>query len=94
MRVTFIGATRRTGKARKTGNDYDICQLFYGLPVQPSTRPDNVFTGTGYTVQDIDLCPDALASFNEVEIGQEIELLFAPKPSNPRISWVAGFTPT
>lgn len=90
MKVKFIGATRRTGKSKKTGNDYDMCQLTYAIPVQPSARPDNVFSGTGHSVQEIDLCPEAIAIFNNIQLGEEVDLVVQPKPSNPRMTWVVG----
>ena len=90
MKVTYIGATRRTGKAKATGNPYDMSMMFNATPVKSSSSANNVFTGYGHETREIELDPEALFQFEGVQLGQEIEVVVEPKPTNPRFTWVVG----
>lgn len=90
MKVTFIGATRRKGNAKATGKPYDMCMCFYGVSVEPVSNPNMQYYGYGHETREMELDPAALDQFASIRLGQEIDLIVEPKPSNPRFTWIVG----
>ena len=93
MNVIFIGASRRTGTSKKTGNPYDMCKLSYSVPIQPKTTPDYQYTGTGHEVKEIDLDPACMPDLSVLKPGQSVILGFTPDPRNPRINICSSVAP-
>lgn len=90
MKVNFLGATRRVGKAKVSGKDYDMSMLFYATPVQPSANANNTFMGYGHESREMELDPQALDQFAGIQLGQLVDVIVEPKPQNPRFTWVVG----
>ncbi|KQH83606.1 hypothetical protein AMR76_22065 [Vibrio furnissii] len=96
MQVIFISATHRFGTSFKKsprGVQYDICNLAYGDPIEPVNLPNMTFYGHGAQVKEIGLAKTALSSFENLKVGDLIELIFTPNPENPRMNLVSGFKP-
>ena len=94
MQVLFISATHRFGtsfKRNPQGVQYDICNLAYGEIVEPVNTPNMTFYGHGVQIKEIGLAKSAIASFENIKVGQLIELTFSPNPENPRLNLVSGF---
>lgn len=90
MNVKYIGINHRSGKSRKSGKPYSICEVAYAIPFQAKTTDDYEFVGHGSEVRTMQASPDCLADFDGFEFGQEISLSFEPRPDNPTRNWVTG----
>ncbi|MFL9599854.1 hypothetical protein ACKC5Q_04060 [Aeromonas dhakensis] len=90
MKVTFVGATRRKGKAKATGNPYDMCMFFYATRVESVSTANMQYYGHGFETKEMELNPEALDLFKDIKLGQEIDVLVEPKPTNPRFTWISG----
>ncbi len=54
MKVQVIGIQRRFGKSKKSGNDYDMCQLHVLREVTPATNENNTLQGSGFQSVEMD----------------------------------------
>lgn len=88
--VRYIGASRRTGKAKASGNPYDICVVKYSVPLRPVSRENMSFSGFGEDVYEIPLDPDAINKFQGFESGSIVNLHLSMDPENPQKNRCCG----
>ena len=94
MQVIYLNATRRNGisyKKSAAGVPYDICNLSYLIPVEPTAKENMTFAGYGYEVREIELDVNSMAAFANAKPLTQIELILSPKPTRPSVNWVIGF---
>jgi hypothetical protein len=82
MKVMVLSAQRARGVSAKTQNDYDICTIVYGTPVQSVQRPTRQVTGYGYDTQEMQLDPASLAQFSKAVYPCVLDLVIEPDPRN------------
>lgn len=90
MKVKYLGINHRKGKSRKSGNDYDICELLHVVPTEGKTTDAYVYRGTGHEVRTFSANPDAIQEFAGLKPLEEVELRFEPQPDKPMRNWVCG----
>lgn len=82
MKVTVFNAQRARGISAKTNNEYDICTVTFGTPVQTMQRDNRQVTGYGVNAQEIGLDPAALAQFSKHSYPCDLDLVIEPDPRN------------
>ena len=90
MELTFIGASRRQGKSKNTGNDYDMAMLKYAIPMESKDSELNRFTAHGHQEKEINIDPDCLSQFFKCELGDKIAVNVQPDPRNMNRTIVTG----
>jgi len=83
MTVQFIGVARRHGKSAKTGNAYDICEVYYAHPLESKTTENYQFKTHGHEQRSIKLDPQAMVKFASFKLGDDVVLILGPDPQNP-----------
>lgn len=63
MRVHAIGVSRSSGKARDTGNNYDIAELYYLRPIDQVQNNNRTVVGAGQQQGTLNVSPDAFSKF-------------------------------
>ena len=89
FKVKFLGVMRRVGVS-KAGNNYDLCKLFYAVPMQSKTSESNTLTAYGHEQREIDLDAETINQFSSIAHGEEVELNMVPNPQNPQRNIVSG----
>lgn len=93
MIVTFIGAYRRSGTSKSSGNPYDMCKLTFGVPMQEVTSASMNYTGYGFESKEIDIKPEVLQEFVGMSPFSQVDVIIEPKPTNFNQTWVVGINP-
>lgn len=63
MRVHAIGVSRSSGKARESGNKYDIAEIYYLRPIEQVQNNNRTVTGAGQQVGTLNINPDSFSRF-------------------------------
>lgn len=63
MRVTALGAYRMKGIAKKSGAPYDMAKLVIRVPIDTAATQTMQRAGYGFTVNELDMLPDAIGRF-------------------------------
>lgn len=86
MKVLVLGVVRMSGTSTKTGTPkpYDMTRITYAVPVVPVQTENRNFQGYGYEIQDLDLNPQALPMFKDIQLPKTLDLDVQPNPSNLR----------
>jgi hypothetical protein len=87
--VKYLGVMRRVGVS-KAGNNYDLCKLFYAVPMESKKSESNTLTAYGFEQREIDLDSETIAQFSDIESGTQIDLNMVPNPQNPQRNIVSG----
>ena len=58
MDVLLCGVVKRSGKSKRTGEQYSFAQALVLVPLEPVARPDLSVQGAGYELRELD-CDDA-----------------------------------
>jgi len=82
MKVLVLNAQRAKGVSKKNGNDYDICTVQFGIPIENVSREGRQVIGYGINPQEIALDPAALKDFSSYEFPVELDLIIEPDPRN------------
>ena len=96
MKVTYVGASCRTGVSQKSGNAYTIAELLYGVPDENAQKKDEngvliwSYIGHGQKIRDLPIDPSKLSQFSNVKPFTEVDLILEPQPENPSKNWVTG----
>lgn len=81
-KVLVLNVQHAYGKSKKTGADYDICTLTYGVPFKEQYGDSRTVVGLGYTTQEIALEPDAMLQFQDHALPAELDLIVEADPRN------------
>jgi hypothetical protein len=84
MKVLVLNVQHARGVSGKTGNQYDICTLSYGVPHQNVNKEGRQVTGFGYMVSEVGMNAAALPQFADVKFPAMLELDVSPDPTNLR----------
>lgn len=97
MKVQLVSATVLTGvsvKKNPNGTPYEIAAIKYLKPLQPFKNNKGTewseLKGFGFEVKEMQLKPEAVASFEKVSFGKEVELLLEPHPRFDDRLWCVG----
>ena len=96
MKIVYLGANRRVGVSEKTGNPYDIAELVYTVPDEPSQKVSDDgrtiwnYIGFGHKVRTLPLQSEAIGLFESVVPGKVVEVNLEPNPMNPTRNHVTG----
>lgn len=82
MKVTVFNAQRAKGVSAKNNNEYDICTVTFGTPVQSVQRDNRQVIGYGVNANEIGLDPAALSQFAKQTFPVELDLIIEPDPRN------------
>lgn len=82
MKVTVFNAQRARGISSKNNQEYDICTVTFGTPVQSVQRDNRQVVGYGIQPQEIGLDPAALSQFGKLSYPAEVDLIIEPDPRN------------
>lgn len=74
MRVSIRGIRRMTGKAKATGNDYDMPLLVCEVPIEEVSTPNMKLTGKGFENSTIPYDPEFEKEFMAVNYPCEAEI--------------------
>jgi len=81
MKAFLFGAVQRTGKAKASGNPYDMSRLLIGQQIVPVARENMQVRGVGFEQIEVECTPqviDALAGF-KLPAMVEFEMEHQPK---------------
>jgi hypothetical protein len=82
MKVTVFNAQRAQGVSAKNNNEYDICTVTFGTPVQRVQRDNRQVSGYGLDDNELALDPAALKEFSAYTYPCELDLIIEPDPRN------------
>jgi len=82
MKLMILGVTRRHGKGKDSGNDYDMAFVNSITPLSSSSRPDNIFQAHGFRQLEIELDPNSIDQFSGLKFPAEYEVTTGSRPSN------------
>lgn len=74
MKMMAMGVSRIYGKAKKTGNDYDMPRLFGMTPINPRKTENMTVEGYGFEPAEIDLDATAIHAFKDVKFPALLDL--------------------
>ncbi len=74
MRVRVCGVKRVEGKAKESGNPFDMCRVLVLVPVETVSSDKVRITGYGYELGEMELAPEALAEFSGLTFPADVEL--------------------
>lgn len=80
MKLNVLGVKRISGQSSKTGNDFDMCNVFGIVPLQTGGGKSVKVEGYGYEVAELPLDPAALALFASVKFPQILDLETDSRP--------------
>lgn len=78
MKANVLGVKRIEGRAKETGNPYDICTLLMILPIQTGQAGTASISGYGYEVGEMTLDPAALPQFSQHKYPVQLDLIIEP----------------
>lgn len=81
MKAMVVGVTRSHGKAKGTGNLYDMAFVNVLVPVEISGNENRSTEGYGYKVMEAALAPESIHSFKELKFPINLELVFENRPN-------------
>lgn len=61
-----IGASRRVGISKNSGNPYDMAMVLIAAPMQSSQKTGNNFTAFGYQQKEVDATEEAVEAIGRV----------------------------
>lgn len=76
MKLKIIGIQRRFGKSKKTGNNYDFCQIMALREIKPLISATNTLQGFGYESVAFDSTNEMLDKLSDQIFPFEAELKF------------------
>lgn len=88
VKVQYIGAFHAAGEGKN--GQYDFAQVRYVQPTQNVSNERRKVVAHGGEERTIDLDPSALHEFQDIEIGQHVELKVGPNPRNLRSNICTG----
>lgn len=80
MKLNVLGVKRISGTSTKTGNDFDMCNVFGIVPVQTGGGKTTKVEGYGFEVAELPLDPSALPAFASVKYPMVLELQTDSRP--------------
>jgi len=80
MQLHVLGVTRRFGKGRESGNDYDMAFLNSLTELRSSKNENSTFQAKGFRQLEIELLPEAVAQFLSLDYPCDIEVLTVNRP--------------
>lgn len=93
MKMTIIGVKRITGKAKATGNPFDMCHVIALIPVETRVGALSL-DGAGMETMEIPLAVEALNEFKVLKFPAPVDLLVEPRPRNGKVeSVIVGIIP-
>jgi len=94
MKRHFLNAVHAKGTSYKAdkvnGKPFDFTQVTVAIPFESRSDTNFQSDGFGWEVEKFDLDPMALAQFDGLKLGQEVDLIIEPQPKNSRRTWVTG----
>ena len=92
MKLTVLGVKRIQGKAKATGNDFDMCRLFAMVPIEQGGGRGATVTGYGFELAEMNLEPKAMEQFANQKLPATLELTTDSRPFRGRLETVVtGF---
>jgi hypothetical protein len=88
MKAMMIGVVRRRGKAKESGNDYDMCNATLLTPVEPMNNGKMVVEGAGFDTMEMPVEPSALANFLTLKFPASVELVTEARPRRGKVETV------
>lgn len=80
MKLNVLGVKRISGQSAKTGNDFDMCNVFGIVPLQTGGGKSVKVEGYGYEVAELPLDAKALHLFAGVKFPAILELETDSRP--------------
>ena len=94
MRVQVIGVKSIAGTSSKTGNPFEICNLFAIVPIQAGGSGTVKVVGHGLEVAEIPLDPSAISAFAGLPFPLFLDLKTDARPYMGKLeTFVTGFAP-
>lgn len=94
MKLQVLGVKRIHGTSSKTGNDFDMCNLFGIVPVQTGSGKSTKVEGYGFETAELPLDPLALHQFANLKFPCTLELITDSRPYMGKLeTFVTGFQP-
>jgi hypothetical protein len=90
MKALFLNAISVSGNKKADGKPFSFSQVNVLKPVENRDSDNYHSHGHGHEIDSFDLDPKALALFEGIGLGSEVELTLEPQPSNPRRNWVTS----
>jgi hypothetical protein len=92
MKVLVLGVVRMSGTSMKTGTPkpYDMTRIMYAVPISPVEASNRSLIGHGYESKDLDLDPQFLPAFKDVQFPRILDLDVQPNPSDLRRNLCQG----
>lgn len=88
MKAFVIGVKRIAGTSRKSGNEFDMCRVMIGSPIQAVQNDSLTVQGFGYEVNEIPLDVEALAQFRTVRLPAMVDLETDNRPFKGKLEVV------
>jgi len=74
LRVHALGAVHSKGKAKNTGNPFDMAQLLYRRPIEHFSNANMVRTGYGFQSAEMPIALESFNKFSAFEFPCELDL--------------------
>ena len=89
MKAMLIGVVRRRGKAKASGNDYDMCNATILTPVEVRNSASMVVEGAGFETMEMPVDPVALPQFLQLpKYPVQVELVTEARPRMGKVETV------
>lgn len=75
MKVICAGVRHQYGKSKKTGKNYDMAAVITLCPIGAAATADYTKIGHGYEMAEIDLRPDAMEQFANLQFPCTVDLM-------------------
>jgi len=91
MKLYVLGASRRYGKGKSSGENYDMAFINTITGLRSSSRPDNTFQAAGFRQMEVQLDPTCINEFLGLNYPAEYEVLTDSRPSqNGLVTVITG----
>ena len=88
MKLTVVGVKNLKGKAKATGNPFEMCRLFALVPIEIASNDKIVVEGFGFELAEINLDPAALDGFKAVKFPATLDLSTDSRPYRGKLETV------
>jgi len=88
MKLTVVGIQRITGKAKATGNPFDMCNVMALEPVENFSKDTLTIQGHGFKVQEYSCDHSLLNELAGMKFPTSLDVTFDHKPRGGRVEAV------
>lgn len=94
MKLNILGVKRIYGTSSKSGNEFDMCNVFGIVPLQTGGGKSTKVEGYGFEVAELPLDPAALPLFRDIKYPAMLELETDSRPYMGKLeTFVIGVKP-